>query len=325
VDFTPIKGTRTGVYGRCRACRNARSRARYHSAPDVRAAEIARASRNQQARRLGRRRSVSWYEQLVTEARVRSSKAIRAPIHEPPLRTSSTSERRVLEQAFIGRFEPLPRHTGAARSSFTVAPSLAVAQSTLDPAPWGRVLPGGRARGRCRRGAAAGKPAPSATLLGCSRGVIGHPPKSPSPEPTSNAAEAPTTTERLRARCCYGCLRTGQLAVAALRPSEHPRRRPRGLGWVLHTVQFSTPFRLYRITRVAHTTPAFYSRGRTLSTITPGQTPPLRPAFAQHRCDARADSFPFVDAGQARPQRPCAGMGCPVPGRRSGAGGRPWQ
>ena len=32
---------------------------------------------------------------------------------------------------------------------------------------------------------------------------------------------------------------------------------------MLHTVQFSIPLRLYRITRVAHTSPAYYGRGRT--------------------------------------------------------------
>ena len=51
--------------------------------------------------------------------------------------------------------------------------------------------------------------------------------------------------------------------MAALRPSERPRRPPRRPGWVLHTVQFSNPLRLYRITRVAHANPAFYGRGRT--------------------------------------------------------------
>jgi len=51
--------------------------------------------------------------------------------------------------------------------------------------------------------------------------------------------------------------------VAALRPSERPRRPPRRSGWVLHTVQFSSPLQLYRITRVAHTNPAYYGRART--------------------------------------------------------------
>jgi hypothetical protein len=51
--------------------------------------------------------------------------------------------------------------------------------------------------------------------------------------------------------------------VAALRPAERPRRPPRRPGWVLHTVQFSSPLQLYRITRVAHTNPAYYGRART--------------------------------------------------------------
>ncbi len=32
---------------------------------------------------------------------------------------------------------------------------------------------------------------------------------------------------------------------------------------MLHTVQFSIPLRLYRITRVAHTDPAYFGRART--------------------------------------------------------------
>jgi RES domain len=51
--------------------------------------------------------------------------------------------------------------------------------------------------------------------------------------------------------------------VAALRPAERPRRPPRRPGWVLHTVLFPSPLRLYRITRVAHPSPAHYGRGRT--------------------------------------------------------------
>lgn len=50
--------------------------------------------------------------------------------------------------------------------------------------------------------------------------------------------------------------------MAALRPSERPRRPPKRPGWALHTVQFSIPG-LYRITRVAHPNPAYYGRGRT--------------------------------------------------------------
>jgi len=50
-SYTRIKSTQTSVYGRCRACRNARARARYHSSPQVRAAEIARATHNRLRRR----------------------------------------------------------------------------------------------------------------------------------------------------------------------------------------------------------------------------------------------------------------------------------
>jgi hypothetical protein len=48
--FLHIKSTKQGFFGRCRACRNARARARYHSTLEIRAAEIARSSRNQRAR-----------------------------------------------------------------------------------------------------------------------------------------------------------------------------------------------------------------------------------------------------------------------------------
>ena len=47
--FVRIKGT-ARVYGRCRECRNARARERYHSSPEVRQADIARAARNQAKR-----------------------------------------------------------------------------------------------------------------------------------------------------------------------------------------------------------------------------------------------------------------------------------
>src|SRR5216684_3061286 len=80
--------------------------------------------------------------------------------------------------------------------------------------------------------------------------------------PRSPASRA-TKRSRLRARCCYRCLHSGQLGVAALRPSERPRRPPRRPGWVLHTVQFPIPVWLYRITRVAHPNPAYYGRART--------------------------------------------------------------
>jgi len=56
IDFyMRITSTKTGVYGRCRECRNARAHARYHSAPEIRAADVARAKRNGRARRLRRR------------------------------------------------------------------------------------------------------------------------------------------------------------------------------------------------------------------------------------------------------------------------------
>jgi hypothetical protein len=57
--FLHIPSTKAGFFGRCRACRNARARKRYHSRPDVRAAEIARSSRNQRARLLRHRLQVS--------------------------------------------------------------------------------------------------------------------------------------------------------------------------------------------------------------------------------------------------------------------------
>jgi hypothetical protein len=48
--FQHIKSIKAGFFGRCRACRNARARQRYHSTLEIRAAEIARSSRNQRAR-----------------------------------------------------------------------------------------------------------------------------------------------------------------------------------------------------------------------------------------------------------------------------------
>jgi DNA-binding XRE family transcriptional regulator len=45
--FVPIKGCR-GHYGRCRACRAAAAKQRYHSSEQVRVAEIERARRNRQ-------------------------------------------------------------------------------------------------------------------------------------------------------------------------------------------------------------------------------------------------------------------------------------
>jgi hypothetical protein len=50
--FQHIKSTKSGYFGRCRACRNARARERYHSTLEIRAAEIARSSRNRRARLL---------------------------------------------------------------------------------------------------------------------------------------------------------------------------------------------------------------------------------------------------------------------------------
>jgi hypothetical protein len=48
--FTQIKGRPGAFYSRCRPCRAARARARYHRAPETRAAEIARALRNKRRR-----------------------------------------------------------------------------------------------------------------------------------------------------------------------------------------------------------------------------------------------------------------------------------
>jgi hypothetical protein len=45
--FVRIKACHQGWYGRCRVCRNRRARERYHSSPEICAAEIARSSRNQ--------------------------------------------------------------------------------------------------------------------------------------------------------------------------------------------------------------------------------------------------------------------------------------
>ena len=62
-QFLPIRGT-SYVYGRCRACRNARARERYHSTPEARAAEVARAWRNKQASKL-RRRLACMYDDCL--------------------------------------------------------------------------------------------------------------------------------------------------------------------------------------------------------------------------------------------------------------------
>jgi hypothetical protein len=54
-SFLPIKGkVHGGVYGRCRVCRNRRARERYHSSPEIRAAEIARSLRNKRLRQAAR-------------------------------------------------------------------------------------------------------------------------------------------------------------------------------------------------------------------------------------------------------------------------------
>jgi ribosome-binding protein aMBF1 (putative translation factor) len=51
-DFVRIRECVDGYYGRCRVCRNRRARERYHSSPEIRAAEIARSSRNGARRRV---------------------------------------------------------------------------------------------------------------------------------------------------------------------------------------------------------------------------------------------------------------------------------
>jgi hypothetical protein len=56
-EFVPISGT-LRFYGRCKACRNARARARYWSMPEIRAAEIARAWKNKVKRRTRRSAAV---------------------------------------------------------------------------------------------------------------------------------------------------------------------------------------------------------------------------------------------------------------------------
>ncbi len=49
--FVAIKGKPGQHYSRCKLCRAAKARARYHASPEVREAEIARALRNQRKRR----------------------------------------------------------------------------------------------------------------------------------------------------------------------------------------------------------------------------------------------------------------------------------
>ena len=50
--FLRIKATKAGYYGRCRMCRNAKARARYHSNEPARLAEIERSKRNSLKRKL---------------------------------------------------------------------------------------------------------------------------------------------------------------------------------------------------------------------------------------------------------------------------------
>jgi transcriptional regulator with XRE-family HTH domain len=49
-DFTPIRATRTGHYGRCRTCRAARAKQRYWADPLEREKQKARTARNKQRR-----------------------------------------------------------------------------------------------------------------------------------------------------------------------------------------------------------------------------------------------------------------------------------
>jgi ribosome-binding protein aMBF1 (putative translation factor) len=59
-DFVRIRQCVDGYYGRCRVCRNRRARERYHSSPEIRAAEIARSSRNGARRLVEARASADW-------------------------------------------------------------------------------------------------------------------------------------------------------------------------------------------------------------------------------------------------------------------------
>src|SRR5580765_8058609 len=49
-EYTPIKIRPGAYYSRCRTCLNEAARARYHSTPEMRAAEIERTRRNQRRR-----------------------------------------------------------------------------------------------------------------------------------------------------------------------------------------------------------------------------------------------------------------------------------
>jgi ribosome-binding protein aMBF1 (putative translation factor) len=59
-DFVRIIECTEGYYGRCRVCRNRRARERYHSSAEIRAAEIARSSRNGARRRVEARATADW-------------------------------------------------------------------------------------------------------------------------------------------------------------------------------------------------------------------------------------------------------------------------
>jgi DNA-binding XRE family transcriptional regulator len=56
-EFVRIRECVDGYYRRCRVCRNRRARERYYSSPEIRAAEIARSSRNGARRRVEARTS----------------------------------------------------------------------------------------------------------------------------------------------------------------------------------------------------------------------------------------------------------------------------
>ena len=59
-EYVRIRACVAGWYGRCRICRNRRARERYHSSPEIRAAEIARSSRNQKRRRMSAANPNAW-------------------------------------------------------------------------------------------------------------------------------------------------------------------------------------------------------------------------------------------------------------------------
>jgi hypothetical protein len=57
--FLRIRANKAGYYGRCRTCRNAKARARYHSNEPARLAEIERSKRNSQRRKLASQLAVA--------------------------------------------------------------------------------------------------------------------------------------------------------------------------------------------------------------------------------------------------------------------------